>query len=171
MRKILIFLFTLIIASSVSAQRASDSDLNWYESDINHSGVFTDASAGIFTGGTDFGLSLKLGYRLNIYDGLSWDTISVGSGSGISEFMDYLTLRLLTGFRYNTNEDLIGKSLYANVGLGYCMAIDDTEIEGNSFAFEIGAGINLSRLISVGIVWEGSTFDWGIAGIKLGLNF
>lgn len=43
MRKILIFLFTLIIASSVSAQRASDSDLNWYESDINHSGVFTDA--------------------------------------------------------------------------------------------------------------------------------
>lgn len=184
MRKLLIML-TLVAsyAISVNAQRASDSDLSWkYDNGVNHSGFVTDITAGVLTGDmdTDFALGVKLGYRWHIYNGLNWDIVSVGASTGVSNFAEAMNLRFLTGFRYNTPVDLIGKSLYVNFGLGYCLSTDDTDWGG--FAYEVGAGVNLNRLISLGIVWEGSNWSasydgwdfsakFGIIGVKLGLNF
>ncbi len=183
MRKLLIIMAVMASAIPASAQRASDSDMRWANSsDINHSGFVTDITAGVLTGDldTDFALGVKLGYRWNIYDGLSWDVVSIGASTGVSNFVEAMNLRFLTGFRYNTPVDLIGKSLYANFGLGYCLSTDDTEWGG--FAYEVGAGVNLTRKVSLGIVWEGSTWSaeddywkytgkFGVIGLRLGLNF
>lgn len=183
MRKLMILMVVVVSAITASAQRASDADLSWYgDDDINHSGIFADLSAGCLTTNTDFAASLKLGYRWNFNESFSWDVISIGAGTGVSAFTDYLALRFLTGIRYNTPEELIGKSLYFNVGLGYSRMVDDTEMEGGAFAYEIGGGVALSRLISLGIVWEGSSgfadgtdsknsMIWGLIGVKLGINF
>lgn len=183
MRKVILFLAVLVSAITASAQRASDSDMSWSNNDdINHSGVFADVTAGVLTGDmdTDFALGLKLGYRWNIYDGLSWDVVSIGASTGVSNFAEAMNLRFLTGFRYNTPVDLIGKSLYVNFGLGYCLSTDDTDWGG--FAYEIGVGVNLTRTISLGLAWEGSKWSYeyegwkfsgnfGIIGAKLGINF
>lgn len=183
--KKLLLIFTVLVTSAItsSAQRASDSDLSWHgNSDINHNGIFTDVTAGVLTGDldTDFGLGLKLGYRWHVSDGISWDIASIGLSTGVSDFSEALNLRFLTGFRYNTPEDLVGKSLYVNFGLGYCLSTDDTDFGG--FAYEVGAGVNLTRTLSLGLVWEGSNWSYeyenwkisgkfGIIGLKLGLNF
>jgi len=185
MRKLFIIMAVIASALTVSAQRASDSDMRWANSsDINHSGFVTDITAGVLTGDldTDFALGVKLGYRWNIYDGLSWDIVSIGASTGVSNFAEAMNLRFLSGFRYNTPVDLIGKSLYVNFGLGYCLSTDETDFGG--FAYEVGAGVNFTRTLSFGIVWEGSNWSYeseydywkisgkfGTIGLRLGLNF
>lgn len=186
MKKILTTLMLLCCILVANAQRAGEASIWNDNSDINHSGFFLNPTIGVMTGDvdTDFGIDITVGYRWHIASGFSWDILKIGANTGVSNFSDLMTLRFLSGIRYNSPEIIGDKSLYADFSLGYCLLTDDTDLNG--FAYEVGAGINLTKSISVGIVWEGNNpkyswedayykytekFSYGTFGVRLGLNF
>ena len=155
-----------------------------YCSDHAHSGMFSDLTVGLQTGcvDPDFGIAIKAGYRLNLYEGLSWNIISAGAEIGVT-YAD-VNLRFMSGLRYNLPFCLNSKTVYVNADFGYGFSTSDTAFGG--FAYEIGAGVNFSRTISLGVAWEGSVWDYhlqygiydlsmrgnfGIIGLKLGINY
>ncbi|MDE7472492.1 MAG: hypothetical protein K2M68_02790 [Muribaculaceae bacterium] len=186
MKKFLLVFALLAGALSVSAQRAGEFSMWSNEnSDINHSGFFLNPAIGLVTGDCedDFGVSLQLGYRWHIASGFNWDIVKVGANTGVSNFTEMLDLRFLSGFRYNSHEILAGHSMYADVAFGYNFLTDVSE---GGFAYEVGVGVNLTRTLSLGLVWEGSnvSYDdwfygrytevsakWGTLGVRLGINF
>ncbi len=186
MKKILTTLLLFCCILTLNAQRAGEASIWNDNSDINHSGFFLNPTLGVMVGDvdTDFGIDITVGYRWHIASGFSWDILKIGANTGVSNFADLMTLRFLSGIRYNSPEIIADKSLYADFSLGYCLLTDDTECNG--FAYEIGAGINLTRTFSLGIVWEGNNpkyswedsyykyttkFNYGTFGVRLGLNF
>lgn len=179
MRKILTLIAALCCFVSVNAAEAPFWD---DDADIDHSGLFANPTIGLMTGDVDndLGIDLTIGYRWNFTEGFSWDIVKVGANTGVSNFTENMTLRFLSGLRYNSPEIIWDKSLYADVALGYCVLTDVTDLNG--FAYEIGGGFNLTPHISLGLVWEGNcpTFDfygdtykvnYGTIGLRLGLNF
>lgn len=186
MKKFLVVFTLLLGAVSMSAQRAGEVSMWSNEtSEINHSGMFVNPAIGLQTGDCDddFAVSLQLGYRWHIASGFNWNIFEAGANTGVSNFTDMLDLRFLSGFRYNSPEIVAGRSLYVDVAFGYNYL---TKIKEGGFAYEVGAGVNLNRLVSLGLVWEGSTASysvgygrysadvdakWGTVGIRLGLNF
>ncbi len=186
MKKFLTLIISLCCAFGIYAQRAGEASVWNNDSEVNHSGFFLNPTIGVMTGDvdTDFGIDLTVGYRLNLVDGLSWDILKVGANTGVSNFSDLMTLRFLSGFRYNSPEIVADKSLYADFSLGYCLMTEDTDLHG--FAYEVGAGVNLTSNLSLGIVWEGNNprysyedgryeytfkYSFGTIGLRLGLNF
>lgn len=194
MKKLLFAIAMICSVLSVSAQRAGDAtawnDSKAVESDFNHSGFILNPTIGVMTGDveTGFGIGVDLGYRWHISSGFNWDIITAGISTNSAEFSDNLNVRLLSGFRYNSPAIFGDKGLYANLGLGYQLMTSDTDLGG--FAYEVGVGINLTRIVSLGLVWEGNTastsysyksgrnwyeedvnYHWGMFGVRLGLNF
>ncbi len=182
MKKLLTVIAALCCILGASAQRAGEATIWNDNSEYNHSGFFINPTLGVITGDvdTDFGIDLTLGYRWNFAGGLSWDILKVGANTGVSNFSDLMTLRFLSGIRYNSPEVIGDKSLYADFSLGYCLLTEDTDFSG--FAYEVGAGVNLSPSVSLGIVWEGNNpryeddfyiykFSYGTFGLRLGLSF
>ncbi|MBD5316671.1 MAG: hypothetical protein HDS11_03230 [Bacteroides sp.] len=186
MKKILSIL--LLFAASVTmnhafAQRAGEYNLssssaeNW-----SKSGLFVNATIGVGCGDldSDFGFSVGLGYRYHFGNGLSWDVAKVTYSNPQTTyyFDDANTMSFLTGVRYLSMPILAGKPLYGNFAVGYQMNISDFD-SWHGFAYEIGAGVALSRTISVGLVWEGDVAyvkhydnaNFGIFGARLGINF
>jgi hypothetical protein len=190
MKKLFAIIAVALCVVTASAQRASDMGIfsnNEYE-DWNHSAVFVETALGATTGDigdTDLGWSLGIGYRWHITSGFCWDILKLAANAEPSNFEDTVDCRLLSGFRYNSPRVLVGKSLYANVAFGYHFL--DGDIDGrHGFAYELGAGINLTRHLSLGINWEASSYNttykvgkketsdkisWGIVGLKLGCQF
>lgn len=191
MKKLFILLLLTIIGVSINAnaQRSGDQALgNSYE--WNHSGIFANVGVGVACGDidTDMGLSIGLGYRYHFgkalnCPGLNWDVLNVTYYAPMvtSDFGKSSSLRILTGIRYNSSPILAGKPLYANFAAGYQMNVDDFD-SWHGFAYEFGAGVLLSRTLSLGLMWEGNVahykiwgdsenLNFGIFGLKLGLNF
>lgn len=178
MKKILTIVVVILCALSVRCQSTEN---------YTHSGIFADVSAGLFNDsyGNDFGIGLKAGYRYHIYEGICWDVASIGANTCIGWHGEEFNLRFLSGIHYDLPKNILTKSLYANLDLGYCLSTYDTSCGG--FAYDIGLGINLTRLISLGLVWEGSLWrqeytiadglrlkfkeNFGTIGIQFGLNF
>lgn len=183
MKKIIIASLLSLFAIPTFAQRASDADVSYMgDENWNHSGAFTELVLGGQVGDVDadFGVGLNFGYRLHIWNGISWDVAKIGVNTGVSHFTDVLDLRFLSGFRYNTPNFVAGKSLYLNCAFGYHFLTDNTDLDG--FAYEVGAGVNLNPNFSMGITWDASQSDvegyysdyswnWGIIGLKLAYQF
>lgn len=172
MKRIFIIITILLCGLSVKGQKIDKSTRN---------GIFADISAGVGAGdyGTQFGAGLKIGYRYHIYNGFSWDILSIGTNSGTQWLFEDYPLRLMTGVHYELPKDIIKKSMYANFALGYSMLWSE---DVGGLAYEIGVGFNLSKLISLGLVWEGTSWtreynhnkyrsNFGIFGARLGFNF
>ncbi|MDE6160299.1 MAG: porin family protein, partial [Muribaculaceae bacterium] len=167
---------------AVNAQRAGEATVWSNDNDINHSGFFLNPTIGVEAGdvSTDFGIDVTLGYRWHIANGFNWDILKIGANTGVSNFAELMTLRFLTGIRYNSAPVIGDKSLYADFGMGYGLMTDDTDFGG--FVYEIGVGVNLTRKISLGLVWEGNCMKYsddyweysahyGLFGLRLGVNF
>jgi len=193
MKKLLIAIAMICSVMSVSAQRAGDAtswnDKSVVEGDFNHSGFFLNPTIGVTAGDVDtgFGVGLGLGYRWHIGSGFNWDIVKADAITDVSNFTDALTVRFQTGVRYNSPVLFSDKGLYADFGIGYQFNTNDTDMSG--VAYEIGIGLNMTRTISLGLVWEGNsssyeyyvpgryggTYDvdshWGMFGVRLGLNF
>lgn len=178
MKKMLLALAMLLGIASAQAQRASEASVWNEDNGINHSGLFVNPYLGAMTGDVDtmFGFGVELGYRYHFGSGFNWDILTVGWNSGIKDGGDDVermsAVRIMTGARYNSAPVLAGKSLYGNFNLGYSVSTNESYMNG--FTYSVGAGVNLSRLVSLGISWDGTTrdsFNWGIVGLKLGLNF
>ncbi|MDE6540699.1 MAG: hypothetical protein K2L74_01665 [Muribaculaceae bacterium] len=183
MKKILIAFVMLFGAFAANAQRASEATI-WNEDyDFNHSGFFLNPTIGVMTGDrfNGFGFDITAGYRWHAGSGFNWDILKVGMNTETSYFGEMFSLRFLSGFRYNSPALFAGKGLYVDFGLGYQVSTYEGDLSG--FAYEVGAGVNLTRLISLGLVWEGNNTSgdvyegstrvdgWGLFGVRLGLNF
>lgn len=182
MKKFLLGLALMASVFTVTAQRAGEASFSASDNDFNHSGFVINTGVGVMAGDCETGLgySVDLGYRWHIYNGFCWDIIKVGAQTDLLHFTDMLDVRFLSGFRYNSAPLFSDKGLYANFALGYQFMTEDTDLGG--LAYEVGVGFNLTRTTSIGLVWEGSnakvdgywadyTFNWGMFGIRLGLNF
>jgi opacity protein-like surface antigen len=190
MKKLFAIIAVALCVVTASAQRASDMGIfsnNEYE-DWNHSAVFVETAIGAIVGDvdTDFGWNVGLGYRWHISYGFCWDVLKLGINTIPSNFSkETLDWRVLSGFRYNSPRFIAGKSLYANVAFGYHI-LDGGKDGKHGLAYEIGAGINLTRHLSLGISWDASSYNstytykknsysenisWGIVGLKLGCQF
>lgn len=187
MKKLFMLLMLAAMSAGISAtaQRAGEYNLV-HSDDWNHSGIFANVGLGVACGDvdTDLGLSVGLGYRYHFGNGLNWDVISATYYSPMvtDDFEDSSSLRILTGIRYNSSPILAGKPLYGNFAAGYQMNLKDFDY-WHGFAYELGAGVLLSRTVSLGLMWEGNVahydlgydesenLHFGIFGVKLGLNF
>lgn len=172
-----LFLVLALIAATATtalAQRAAEASVWSDDNDINHSGFFFNPIIGAMVGDvpTSFGYGFEGGYRYHFASGVNWDILTVGLNTCSESFEDYASVRLLTGVRYNTPNILAGKSMYFNFNLGYQINTKHDYMSG--FAYGLGLGVNLTRLVSLGFTWEGNTADsanWGIFGAKVGFNF
>lgn len=191
MKKLFVAFALICSAFAVSAQRAGDAtawnDKQADDSEFNHSGIFLNPGIGVVTGDCDtgFGFSFNMGYRWHIASGFSWDIVKVGINTDVINFTDMLDARFMSGFRYNTPVLFSDKGLYVDFAVGYQFMTRDTALGG--VAYEVGAGFNLTRTVSLGLVWEGSSvsdefytpyygwsdvkYSWGMFGVRLGLNF
>ncbi len=138
----------------------------------NHSGFFFNTGIGIMNDYWDetvAGWEFGLGYRWHISSGFSWEVIKLGFSTGL-DYFEGISARFTTGFRYDTPRiEALGKRpIYASVGLG-ANVLADEGIGG--LAYEIGAGMKITRGFSVGLFWQGATLtDYyntsGMFGIK-----
>lgn len=178
MKKIFFAIVMALCAMGVQAQHASDVSV-WSENDnAAHSGVFTNVILGAYTGDieTGAGLGLDLGYRYHIISGLHWNILTVGTNFAWNndeyDGGDFLNVRFKSGAHYITPEILGSKRMYVDFNLGYSVNTKYSELNG--FTYDVGLGVNLSRLFSLGITWDAISKDsatWGIIGAKFGFNF
>ena len=187
MKKVISLLAIVLAAVSFSASAQRAGELNMSSNDDwNRSGVFAEIGLGAACGDidTDLGFSVGLGYRYHFGNGLFWDIIKVAyyNPSTTEAFEEGSSMRFLTGVRYNSAPLLAGKPIYANFAAGYQLNVYDTDY-WKGFAYEFGVGVQCSRSVSVGIMWEGNVChysfgNWGsenanmgIVGLKLGIQF
>lgn len=167
---------------TVMAQRAGEFNLDNTD-DWSYSGVFAELGAGVALGDldADLGLSVGVGYRYHFGGGFCWDIAKVTYyNPQLTQYPgDASSLRFITAARYNSAPILADRPLYVTFGVGYQLNVVDTDY-WKGFAYEIGAGVALSRNVSLGLVWEGNVAYWGdgydnsnfgILGAKLGVQF
>ncbi|MDE7407709.1 MAG: hypothetical protein K2M76_04750 [Muribaculaceae bacterium] len=190
MRKLVLSFIVIVSVLSASAQRASEMDVTWHNSDdFARSGVFAEVAAGWYNGewleSNGLGLSLHIGYRYNLFDNFCWDAIKVGINDNVSDFGGYLDIRFLTGVRYYFGSLPSGNPFYINAYIGYQKAKDSYYWGvGSGLAYEGGIGVCISERSSLGLCWEGSsgrieggywnnscTSNWGLLALKLGFQF
>lgn len=152
----------------------------WDDDDWNRSGLFLDGGIGVYCGdvNNELGIEANIGYRLHLVDGLCWDIAKGGVQLWCADgFSDSSTARFLTGFRYNTPRFVGDKSLYVSTAFGYQFMWGETDING--LAYEVGAGVNLSSKVALGINWNGSNssfkdyfnFKWGLLSLRFNYLF
>jgi len=178
MKKYILSLLALILSLRASAQSASET-IGWTEedeievSDINHSGMFVNIGGGLgVCEKTGWGLAGDLGYRYHIKNGWHVEAaISFLGAYGDYSWYSGTFIPITAGFRYNTDEMLGDKTLYVGLRVGYGITADGDNESG--FAFSFSPGINLSRLISIGLFVDGVV--WGdaaiVAGPRVSINF
>lgn len=156
-----------------------------YYKEKSPSKLWLDLGVGTTSGDWEDGAVLNLGLRYNkvFTENISWDIIKVNAQTNTEEFGDFLTLQALTGLR-GTTPVLFGSngSIYANAAVGYGYMLDPGE---GGFTWEVGAGVNLTQKLSLGIVYgsqnvdfgyddydeESSSFNLGHISVRLSLGF
>ena len=173
MKKLLLIAVLFIMASTANAQLLTSTTL--YETKQPHRNHFAlDLGFGGYTGDIEGGgLALELGFRdtYDINEYLSVDIIKIGAHSGTDDIGGLLNLQAKTGVRGFT-PILFGQSrMYANFGLGYGYF---TDAEKGGFAWEVGAGLDITRHIAVGFVYNTNKFySYNISTIggRVGFTF
>ncbi len=106
------------------------------------------------------GIGFNLGFRLThmFSEHWGWDIINfrgTNNSGGISEkdFSFLLGVQGTTGVRYVSKPVIGDKTLYANLGVGGGIIWDS--MSGGEVVWELGAGINLSKSISLGLFYDG----------------
>lgn len=155
----------------------------------NHSGFLVETGIGLLTGDadTDFAWEVGWGYRWHIIEGFSWEIFKIGFNAGVSHFSDTFCLRFTTGLRYDTPrfDFLKDRSMYVNFNAGYGVRTSDYAGDGG-FAWELGAGVKLTRKCSVGLFYQADsdkytysdygyddsvTANWGMVGVRIEYQF
>lgn len=196
MKKIIIATFMAFISLGMSAQiiRSTTNErtvkIETPTNDWNHSGFFVNAGPGFLTGDADseFAVEAGWGYRWHISNGISWEVLRLGMDAAVSDFTETMNLRLTTGVRYDSPriQALGNRSLYGGVFLGYGNRVASDYSGDGGFAYEIGAGVKLTRRLSLGLFYQGNSdkdceFDyggggygdlkWGMFGVKIEYQF
>lgn len=167
-----VVLFSVAFAEAHNHEysRSGESDHAVADGVLRKNGFYANLALGpMFAyGDTYFGVNVNGGYRQHLTHGVSWDIVKVGI---TTDFSDLSNARFMTGVRYNPPGNICGRPIYLDAAIGYHFLISDVEYGG--FAYEIGAGVSLTEMLSAGFVWEGGTCDGhiGMFGLRLGVNF
>lgn len=181
MKKFLLLAIMAVFVSSANAQLMT-SRMTTVKN--NHtSKIWFDFGAGAYTGDVvNTGLGVELGFRWTQMFGESfgWDILKISAQADTKHFTETLNPQVKTGVRYVSPVLFGNQSLYANAAVGYGLFTDNTD--ANGFAWEIGAGINITPRFSAGIVYNSQNysmeiyksgsknFSVGYIGLRLGLG-
>lgn len=134
--------------------------------------VWIDLGAGTYTNEGAKGTDLNLGIRFNkmFSEYVGWDIIKIGARSNTEDLGEYICAEALTGIRGESPVLFSNARAYGNFGIGYLYGFD---AEKGGLAWEVGAGLKLTRRFNVGIVYNsykiGDGDATGIFGLRLGL--
>lgn len=159
MKKIYFITFLAMLAMVSQAQIAHSSLYgSTRKNQPTSSRLWLDLGAGSFTGDLEkTGVALDLGLRYThmFHENVGWDVIKLSAQTDTKEFSDMLNVQLKTGIRTVTPVLFGNSSLYANFSAGYGYY---TYIEKGGFVWEVGAGINITPNISLGVNYNSANF-------------
>lgn len=173
MKKFLFLAVMLIMTGTASAQlltsttytKAQTERKNHFAIDLGIGGLVGDVEDG--------GLGIELGFRdtYMFTPNVGWDIIKISAHTGTSHFTELLNLQAKTGIR-GVSPVLFGEATaYANFAGGYGYL---TDYEEGGFAWELGAGLNVTPHISIGAVYNSTKINganYGYVGCRVGFTF
>lgn len=145
MKKSLLLLLIVLECITANAQDWSFGG-DSYETKRNNFGI----ELGV--GGTgDVTVDLGFKWQANLHENIAWDVVTLKALADVeNNFEESITAQVLTGLRLISPE-FSGMNIYANARAGYAHNIDASE---GGFAFEIGAGVNVTRNIYLGYAYN-----------------
>lgn len=147
-----LFLFLLIVLGCTMA-KAQDWSFGGdsYETKRNNFGI----ELGV--GGTgDVTVDLGIKWQTNLHEYFAWDVLTVKALADVeNNFSESITGEALTGIRLISPE-FAGLTAYVNGRAGYAFNFDASE---GGFAFEVGAGVNITRNIYLGYAYNHFKID------------
>ncbi|MBR1469449.1 MAG: outer membrane beta-barrel protein [Prevotella sp.] len=182
MKKIFLIAFMAVFTSSAFAQLMTARMTTVKRS---ASTVWIDLGPGLYTGDVDdAGAGIDLGIRFTkmFGGGIGWDIFKASAQTGTSKFTEILDVQAKTGVRYVSPVLFGNQSLYANLGAG---AGYYTDMDKFGFVWEVGAGINITPRVSLGIAYnshsfsqeiydgrrtEDKSFNVGLISLRLGIG-
>jgi hypothetical protein len=163
----LVALLAVFTSSSVSAQLIGSSR---FVTSRSHN-VWVDFGLGAYTGDyKNGGLGMDLGFRWNkmFHENVGWDIIKVAAQADTKHFKESISLKAMTGIRFESPV-LFGQSkAYANFAGGYGHMFD---MKKGAFTWEVGAGLKVSPRFNVGVAydsWSKDGFNIGYINLKVG---
>lgn len=176
MKKILFVLLAALMCVGANAQLVTSTTVSKQKKAASNSGMFLEVGVGKMGSdweGDGVSMDLGLGYRWGFSQYVAWDVLKVKAMAELGHFSESITPQFLTGIRGTSPELFAGMTAFASFGLGYGREID---LEDGGFAYEIQAGLNVTRKFSVGFVYDNQKLsDWdanmSFAGLRLGIRF
>lgn len=177
MKKIILLAVMMLMTASAYAQLVTSTRVVKHAGE-NKNEFSINLTAGGFTGDahdTGFGLELGLKYAYRFHPNFAWDVIKVATIADTKHFQDNLQIQALTGVRGITPVLFGNSTAYLNLAGGYGYY---THIEEGGFAWEVGAGLNVTPKFAVGVEFNSTrlSFDHGssnigFVGARLGYTF
>jgi hypothetical protein len=178
MKRNILLLFLACCIANVSAYANSDTteatdpiDAITPSDDLNCSSFYIETAVAVFLDqyATDYVTAVAGGYRKYVKNGIHWDILKLRLNNYQLNVFDPFSLQFLTGIHYNSPHKISNKSIYVNGAIG-CL----TDFVYAGFTFEAGAGLNINRTLSLGIVCDGffeTDYAAGGIGLQLGIQF
>lgn len=155
MKKLFLVALMAVFTSSAFAQLIT-SNRTVYNKSHN---VWVDFGVGTYTGdwnNTGVGLDLGFRYTKMFTDNIGWDIVKFSVQTDTKNFSNALYLQGKTGLRV-VSPVVFGESkIYANFAGGYGRYFGD--IKEGGFAWEIGAGLNVTPRFAVGINYNSCNY-------------
>ena len=148
MKKTLLLMLLALSSTAAMAQWSYDGG---YETKRHCFGIELGVGG---TGDTsvDFGLR----WQANLHENFAWDVLTLKAVADVeNDFSESITPELLTGLRV-ISPDFSGLTAYLNARFGYAYNIDASE---GGFAYELGAGVNVTRNIYIGYAFNQFKID------------
>lgn len=168
MKKIMLVAMMAVMTLTASAQLITSNRTVRGERAHN---LWLDFGGGFGTEDGAKGADLNLGLRFNkmFHENVGWDILRVSARTNTEDIDGAICAEALTGVR-GESPVLFGNSkAYVNVAVGFIYNFD---VSKEGFAYEIGAGLKLTRRFNIGIAYNGykiSSTSSGIVGLRLGL--
>ena len=176
MKKYFLMLVAVVMCATASAQLVTSRTLSTQKKAPSNSGMFLEVGVGKMGSdweGDGVSMDLGLGYRWGFSQYAAWDILKVKAMAELGNFSESITPQFMTGIRGTSPELFAGMTAFASFSLGYGREID---IEDGGFAYEIQAGLNLTKKFNVGFVYDSQKLsDWeanmSFTGLRLGVRF
>lgn len=145
MRRMILSMLALLFFSVISSAQDWDFGSDNYETKRHNWGI----ELGV--GGTgSFTIDVGFRWQMNLHEFVSWDVLTLKALVAPEYFTETITPQLMTGIHLNSPQ-FFGISAYLLGRGGYGRWID---AKTGGFCLEIGAGLNVTKHISVGYAYD-----------------
>lgn len=170
MKKILFVALMAVFTISANAQLVTSN--RTIRSNAHN--IWVDFGLGAYTGDyKDGGLGLDLGLRWNkmFHEYVGWDIVKVAAQADTKHFKESISLKAMTGIRFESPVLFSDAKAYANFAGGYGYVFDPKD---GAFTWEIGAGLKVTPRFNVGVAYDSMSkkgFTTGYINLKVGYAF